>query len=337
MHRDSLKRVSGNNDFKHAVYPCISLHSARSECSPVYPSLLAIPSAPMFFRKWKEHGYLSVFALVVLSFSILLLPYNIQAVEGQLEEKEGSLTLPKESENNTDVQLLAFEKMHITAYTKAFAERFALEPLVPGAEPSGGLQAIELTVEKPVKWVEHYNCHFYLYVDSNLPIKLPEPGVSGNRIMLLSPTHFFAKPLKQWRKWKVEDREYSSLLSGKYNMKAFLATMDYVPNKKGAIDSITYVEYHKDLLPGLTYIKLNVSMDLLLENHRKNVGIFLQKESNTDYRGRIFIEPGNFLKFRIPDHVYSKLRGWGLETRNFNKMIRQDEVRKKRELKANQE
>ena len=120
-------------------------------------------------------------------------------------------------------------------------------------------------------------------------------------------------------------------------MKAFLATMNYIPDKKGAIDSIDYVEFHKDLLPGLTYIKLQVTMDLLLENTRKDVGIFLQRSTETDYRGQISIEPGDFLKFRIPDHVYAKLREWGHKVDKVNDKSRNEHQQKAKELKSKQQ
>ncbi len=120
-------------------------------------------------------------------------------------------------------------------------------------------------------------------------------------------------------------------------MKAFLATMNYIPDKNGAIDSIVYVEFHKDLLPGLTYIKLEVTQDLLLKNTRKDVGIFLQRSTETDYRGRITIEPGDFLKFRIPDHVYVKLREWGHKVDIVNEAINDERRRKEKEAKANKQ
>jgi hypothetical protein len=272
--------------------------------------------------------------LVALSLILLVFPNICLALE---EKPDSGKIVAAAVRDSINTEPLPLEEMHITAYTKAFAERFGLEPPAPGTEPGGGLEAMELTVEKPVKWSDIYNCHFYLYLDSSLPIKFPEQGVAGHKWMLISLTHFFAKPHERWMKWSVQDRRYSSTLSGNYNMKAFLATMNYVPDKKGAIDSIVYIEFHQDLLPGLTYIKLQVTQDLLLENTRKDVGIFLQKSTETDYRGRITIEPGDFLKFRIPDHVYAKLREWGRKVDKVNEVISDERRQKAKELKANQQ
>lgn len=69
--------------------------------------------------------------------------------------------------------------------------------------------------------------------------------------MLISATHFFGRTHEQWLKWSLEDRRHSTNLDGKYNRKANLATMDYVPSKKGATTSLYYREFHKEILPGL--------------------------------------------------------------------------------------
>jgi len=77
----------------------------------------------------------------------------------------------------------------------------------------------------------------YLYLDSRLSIKLPEAGVAGNVRMVDDRYHFFgggkSSRNEQFLKWPLEDRRYSSNLDSGYNMKAFLATMDYMPRKIG--------------------------------------------------------------------------------------------------------
>lgn len=49
-------------------------------------------------------------------------------------------------ENHPDYPVLPLEEMRITAYTKAFAERFGLPGPDPGTEPEGGLEAIEFAI-----------------------------------------------------------------------------------------------------------------------------------------------------------------------------------------------
>jgi len=217
---------------------------------------------------------------------------------------------------------LPLGEMRIVAYTKAFAERFGLPAPKPGTEPSGGLQAIEFAIEKGPAWAPLYYCNYYLYVDSTLPIKFPEEGGAGNFYMLVGNTHFLSRTHEQWMKWSIEDRKHSSNLKGKYNRKTNLASMDYIPKKQGAIDDLWYVEYHKNLLPGVTYLKLKGSPPMMIDRPRRNIGIWLQKESKTDYRSRIHVDPGDFLKFPVPEQVFEKVREWGLRAREANNVIR---------------
>jgi hypothetical protein len=231
-------------------------------------------------------------------------------------------------------EMLPIQEMRATAYTKAFAQRFGLEPPAPGTEPTNGLEALELRVERLREWTKLYSFTLYLYLDSRLPIKLPESGGAGNMRMLLTGAHFFARPKAQWMKWPEKDRIYLNTLNGGYNMKAFLATMDYVPNKKGAIDSIEYDEFYTELLPGLTYVRLIFSRPLILNKSYKDVGVFLQRSTETEYRERIYIEPGDFLKFRIPDHVYAALKKWKDNIRGTNSIVMENEKQGKKD--ANQ-
>lgn len=217
---------------------------------------------------------------------------------------------------------LPLGEMRIVAYTKAFAERFGLPAPKPGTEPSGGLEAIEFAIEKGPAWAPLYYCNYYLYVDSTLPIKFPEVGGAGNVYMLVGKTHFLSRTHEQWMKWPLEDRKYSSNLKGKYNRKANLASMDYIPNKQGAIDSLLYVEYYKNLLPGLSYVKLDAPPPMIIDSQRKNIGIWLQKESKTDYGSQVHVDPGDFLKFPIPEQIFEKVREWGLKAREANTVIR---------------
>jgi hypothetical protein len=213
---------------------------------------------------------------------------------------------------------LPLEEMRIAAYTKAFAARFGLPAPEPGTEPGGGLEAIEFAIEKG-RFAPYYFGNFYLYLDNSLPIKYPEEGVAGEKYMLIRATHFFGRSHEQWMKWPENDRLHFNRRQGSYHRKANLASMNYIPGKQGAIADLYYREYHRDILPGLAYIKLDCSVPYwIIKKPRKNIGIWLQRESKTDYRGRIHVDPGVFLKFKIPDHVLRKVREWGLKADEVN-------------------
>lgn len=217
---------------------------------------------------------------------------------------------------------LPLREMRITAYTKAFAERFGLPAPKPGTEPSGGLEAIEFSIEKAAPWAPLYFCNFQFYVDSALQVKFPEEGRAGEKRMLTRGTHFFGRTHEQWMRWALEDRKYSSNLQGNYDRKANMASMDYIPNKQGAITDLSYKEFHKDILPGLTYIKLDCPPpSMIIDRPRKNIGIWLQKESEIDYRSQIHVDPGDFLKFPLPNQILEKVREWGVRAREANKII----------------
>lgn len=147
--------------------------------------------------------------------------------------------------------------------------------------------------------------------------------------MLIDAYHFFGRPKTQLMKWPEKDRLYLNTLNGGYNMKAFIATMDYFPNKKGAIDSVQYDEFHKELFPGLTYVRLYFFRPLILNKSYKDVGIFLQRSTETEYRDKIYIEPDEFVKFRIPDQIYAILKEWKESINRANDIISEDEKKRK--------
>ncbi|MCL1981017.1 MAG: hypothetical protein FWG62_08095, partial [Proteobacteria bacterium] len=227
---------------------------------------------------------------------------------------------------------LPIQEMRVTAYTAAFAKRFGLEPPAPGTEPDNGLEALELRVQRMREWTNLYSMNLYLYLDSRLPIKLPEAGAAGNKLMVLS-SHFFGYPREQWLKWPLEDRLHLNNLNSGYLMKAFLATMDYVPNKRGAGGSIEYEEFHTELLPGLTYIRLKFHSAMLLRESYKDVGIFLQRSSETDYRYQLNTNPDDFLKFRLPDHILAKMKEWQEIMRPVNDVARKEDDAARKEMK----
>lgn len=224
-------------------------------------------------------------------------------------------------EKNPTYPELPLQEMRITAYTKTFAERFGLPAPEPGTEPSGGLEAIEFAIEKG-RFAPYYYLNIYLYVDSSLPIKYPEEGVAGEKYMLIKGTHFFGRSHDMWLKWPVEDRLHFNNRQGSYHRKANLATMNYIPGKKGATTSLYYREFHRNILPGLAYIKLDCSPpSVIIDRPIKNIGIWLQKDSQVDYRSRIDVDTDDFFKFSVPDPIFEKVRKISLHTRDENDKI----------------
>ena len=140
--------------------------------------------------------------------------------------------------------------------------------------------------------------------------------------MLISATHFFGRTHELWMKWPLQDRRYSSRLDGKYNRKARLATKNYVSGKRGAITDLRYRGFHKEILPGLSYAKLGCPPPwVIIDGHNKVVDIWVQQQGNTDYRSRINSDPGDFIKFSIPNVVLQKIREWGRQAKDMNKQI----------------
>jgi len=227
---------------------------------------------------------------------------------------------------------LPLEELRVSAYTKEFAKRFGLPMPEKGTEPTGGLEAIEFAIEK-TRFAPLYSCSFYLYVDNRLPIKYPEDRNIGEKHMLISTTHFFGRTREQWLKWSNQDRIYSSRQLRKYNMKAYLATMNYVPGKQGAINSMDYLGFYREILPSLAYIKLgdSPSNSLMSGRKRKNMGVWLQKEIKTGYRSHIYVDPGEFIRFEIPSFLLTKIQEFALVAEKANDVVHRAEYKANRE------
>lgn len=263
----------------------------------------------------RAHGRNSARRYLVLTVAVL----TLAATGAQAAEPAKSAALPIES-------------MRATAYTKAFAKRFALPDPSTGTEPEGGLQAIEFRVESAPPHSFGYNCKLNLYFDASLPIAYPEEGVAGARRLYIQPTHFFLWPdpeNKRWLSLSEKDRLYFSEKAGRYNRRAFLATPDYrwtpggdASKRVGWASGMFYEEYHRNIFPGLAYVKIDMacpaysSMDSL-----KVVQIWLEREGGRDYRKQLREEPEDFLKFTIPQSFYRKMLGWLKETAHYNRTI----------------
>jgi len=269
-------------------------------------------------RQTRSSGWRLLFILACLLPVLWLLTGNATAEQATGGKDDGTC---RNDYSQCFKERLPIQEMRAVAYTAAFAKRFGLPPPEPGTEPDNGLEALEVEVQRQGKHADSfYNMTLSLYLDSRLAIKLPESGAIGSKRMMSKAYHFFMEPFSynktedQFSKWQVEDQRYMIALSDNYNMKAFLGSMGY----KGYLppgDSIVYDEYHTELLPGLTYIRLIIYGALILDdtlNHKKytDIGVYLQRDTNADYRHTLSYNPDDFYKFRLPGQIQAKMKEW---------------------------
>lgn len=237
-----------------------------------------------------------------------------------------------------DIRLepLPLEEMKVTAYTKAFAKRFGLPDPKPGFELKGDLQAIEFSLEKG-EFAPFYYVVFKLYMPQSLPIAYPEEGVAGRKHILNRGTHFFGgspENNEQWLRWTVEDRTMFNTKQGRYNRKSYIASMDYLPKKRGLLSDITYEEYHKELIPGLAYIKLYTATPMFPnENAHWPLAIWLERQNGKDYERLPQLDPADFLKFELPKPFFKEVRKLVETAEENNKVVREEIYKRRREGK----
>lgn len=204
------------------------------------------------------------------------------------------------------------------AYTSSFAKRFGLPVLEKSSETTDGIVALEFAIEKGDN-SPYYFWVFYIYLDDRLPIKYPETNISGERNMLQAGSHFFGRDRKLLSAWDKTDRLYLNNAHDNYDRKANLASMNYEPNKKGFITDLYYKEYRKSILRGLSYIKLQCPLSMtVINSSEQQIGIWLQKDGNTNYGTRIHVAPDDFIKFKLPMDVKEKMVKWSAKVKAYN-------------------
>jgi len=293
-------------------------------------------------RQTRSSGWRLLFILACLLPVLWLLAGNAAAEQATGGKDDGTC---RNDYSQCFKERLPIQEMRAVAYTAAFAKRFGLPPPPPGTEPNNGLEALEVKVQRRGERADDAYCmKLSLYLDSHLAIKLPKGEPSGNERMVCNPSHFFGNSFKErhFEKWSEEDKRHLVALDSNYRMKAFLGSMDYGDGKmanKGYPpgDSIVYDEYHTELLPGLTYIRLFFFEPLILDDtlkHKKytDVGVFLLRATDRDYRHTLSYTPDNFYKFRLPNHILAKMKEWVEMMKPVNATIM-----KEKELREQQE
>ena len=235
---------------------------------------------------------------------------------------------------------LPIEQMRATAYTKAFAKRFALPEPEPGTEPEGGIEAMEFSVEP---WRKHqrlptYACILKLYLDSNLPVAYPEEGVAGAEHMLIQPTHFFMWPNpdnKRWMSLREQDRLHFNERQGRYTRSAALASVDYIWRKQGLFADMFFEEYHRDIFSGLAYVKFDMGCPTAAWGERHvSLQIWIKKEGTKDYRKQVRIDSEDFLKFTLPKSFFDSTLMWIKAAAQYNSTLIDEQDRLRREAQA---
>lgn len=229
---------------------------------------------------------------------------------------------------------LPIEQMRAVAYTKEFAQRFALPDPEPSTEPSGGIQAMEFTVEPGAKHGSGlYYCKLRLYLSNDLPIAYPEEGVAGAQRMLIFPAHFFVRSnpdSKHQPKLSPSDGQHFNERNGRYNRMTMLASPGYdhpeflsaSPKVPYGGIGMAYEEYHRDLFPGLAYLKIDMGCPVFSwMDGIKTAEIWLKREGAKDYRKQIRMEPQDFLKFTIPPKMYRQILSWRKEVAAYNRPL----------------
>lgn len=234
---------------------------------------------------------------------------------------------------------LPVEQMRALAYTKEFARRFRLPEPAPGAEPSGGLQAIEFFIEKGPPWAsEFYYCRFKLYVDSTLPIAYPEPGSGGTKRLLLYVWHFFLWPdpdNRRWLSFSEADRRHHAERQSAYDGLAAIATPDYEFQKRGGYEDIGFDEYYRELFPGLSYIQLSTGCFSARKlSRRPEWQLWLKKEGGRDYRRQLRIHSEDFVKFTLPQPFLQKMIAFSEQGNRYNDAVHELELKQQRERAA---
>lgn len=225
---------------------------------------------------------------------------------------------------------LPIEQMRAVAYTKDFAQRFALPDPEPGTEPSGGIQAMEFAVETTPN-APYYYCKLYLYLDNKLPIAYPE-GETGTAYLPSRRSRLMTFDAQtRWPKLSERDRRHFSERQGRYNLMAWLATPDFLWRKQGnASGSMSYEEYHRDLFPGLAYLKIDMTCQAYSwMDKAKMMQLWLRDERVPDNQ-KLRIEAEDFVRFPVSDFFYQQIIGWSKQAHVYNARIMDEENAKRR-------
>jgi len=226
---------------------------------------------------------------------------------------------------------LPIEEMRATAYTKAFAKRFALPEPQPGTEPEGGIQAMEFAVETNPN-APYYYCKLYLYFDNKLPIAYPE-GETGIQHLPSRRTQLMTFDARtRWLALSEKDRLHFNERAGRYRRSAALASSNYEWHKQGLFADMFYEEYHTNLFPGLAYLKIDMACPTAQWGERyPSLEVWLKKKGAPDYRHQTRINSDDFLRFPVPNAFFKTIHGWIKSVAHYNESVIREQPKEQRE------
>ena len=232
------------------------------------------------------------------------------------------------------------EQMRAFAYTKEFANRFALPEPEPGWEPGEGLLAVEFRVLRiPGERLygvpagqSVYRCDFKLYIDGRLDIAFPEPGLSGSSKLYTDLTHSFIAREKGVPDIPEADRRAHFARQTAFLQLSAFATDDYEPSKRGALLSSGPREFVRDLFPGVHYMDAhNCSFARWLSHRETTVKVWVKKSTGKDYRRDLAQDPNDFYQFTLPPALIAKARPWAEWVSQNNHFVDEKDGREQRE------
>lgn len=227
---------------------------------------------------------------------------------------------------------IPIEQMRAFGYTKAFAERFALPPPEPGWEPGDGLLAVEFVVRPIPGGSGLYTCGFKLYIDGDLDIAFPEPGLSGANELYTSRTHPFIARRKGERDVSEADRLAHGERQRAFGQLAAIATSDYEMGKRGALTSSPLLEFVRDLFPGVHYVEASDCMFAFwLSRRESDLKIWVKKSSGRDYTRTVIGDPSDFYQFPLPPALIAKARPWAEWVGKSDHWVHEKNAREQRE------
>jgi len=209
-------------------------------------------------------------------------------------------------------KLVSTEHSQALAYSKAFAERFALPEPSPDLELTGGLSAMQVRLEIDSKAYATYRCKLKFYFDNSLPIAYPTDGISSSRAVVTQQEHFIFDGNTNNRRWlalSVQDRLHFSAQDdfGRY---AGIASPDLQMPAKGYWAQMDYDAFHRELFPGVGYIRFDSDCHAFATAERRDLQLWVKRAGGKDYRRFVTIDPNDFLKFTIPPALFDLTREW---------------------------
>jgi|SRR5581483_1980376 len=207
---------------------------------------------------------------------------------------------------------LSTERSQALAYSKAFAERFALPEPSPELQLSGGLYGMQLRLEIDPKSLAAYRCKLKVYADNSMAIAYPKDGISASRDTVTLAEHFIFDGNvnnKRWLSLDLADRRHFTNQDD-FIRRAAIASPDLDLPKKGYWAELNYDAFYRDLFPGVAYIRFDSDCSAFAKAGNQKLQLWIEKAGGKDYRRSVIPDPNDFLKFDIPSAFFQAALDW---------------------------